>query len=107
MKVRFAEGFSILKGKKPCKIWGLRIDLGCAFILPNQNLFSKQSIVAFPARATHASVQSTELSKNGKCGETLNGSNTGKWAVQEKMDSVLRNYFAGGKIRKTETKDFW
>ena len=24
----------------------------------------------------------------------------------EKMDSVLRNYFAGGRIRKTEAKDF-
>ncbi|OGI82824.1 hypothetical protein A3B93_00260 [Candidatus Nomurabacteria bacterium RIFCSPHIGHO2_02_FULL_42_24] len=48
------------------------------------------------SRALRASVRSTELSKNGKCGETLNAN----------ADSVLRNNFAGGRIRKTETPSF-
>ncbi len=34
--------------------------------------------------------------QNGKCGEN----------AKYKMDSVLRNYFAGGRIRKTETNVF-
>ena len=47
-------------------------------------------------RALRASVQSTELLQKQKCGETLNAN----------ADSVLRNNFAGGRIRKTETTVF-
>ena len=47
----------------------LKFNLG-AFILPNQNLFSKSVINGVP-RALRASVRSTELLLKQKCGRTL------------------------------------
>ncbi|KKU96849.1 MAG: hypothetical protein UY29_C0006G0058 [Parcubacteria group bacterium GW2011_GWC2_48_17] len=67
------------------------------FIKPYQNLFSKQIVGTF-RRACKA--------RGRKCATSSERLKWEEMSRSRKMDSVLRNYFAGGRIRKTETNVF-
>jgi len=64
-------------------------------LLYQARIFFKIVITSVP-RALRASVRSTELSKNGKCGRN----------VKYKHGLSFAKQFSGGRIRKTETNVF-
>ena len=73
----------------------------CANFFPAENERMSASRVLTHACVIH---NFSKGEKRGtQCAERLKRQEMSR---SEKMDSVLRNNFAGGRIRKTETKDF-
>ena len=73
------------------------VTLWCLFMTPLELTLSKiRENIQRASRVLRTPVYTHSFSKGEKRGTQY----------QYKMDSVLRNYFAGGRIRKTETNVF-